>query len=101
MANRLTQFGNDLYTGKRSFNFVGGRKKWYAVAAVLIILSIAVPLLRGVNFSIEFRGGSQFQIAGVENATTQPASDAVASVVPGAVSHVTIVGGDGIRVQTE
>ncbi|MFE5671812.1 protein translocase subunit SecF [Agromyces sp. NPDC056523] len=101
MANRLTQFGNDLYTGKRSFNFVGGRKKWYAVAAVLIILSIAVPLLRGVNFSIEFRGGSQFQIAGVQDATTQPASDAVASVVPGAVSHVTIVGGDGVRVQTE
>ena len=26
MANRLTTFGNDLYTGKRSFNFVGGRK---------------------------------------------------------------------------
>lgn len=101
MANRLTTFGNDLYTGKRSFNFVGGRKKWYLIAGVLIVLTIAIPLLRGVNFSIEFRGGSQFQIAGVENATTQPASDAVASVVPGAVSHVTIVGGDGVRVQTE
>ena len=71
MANRLTTFGNDLYTGKRSFNFVGGRKKWYAIAAVLIILSVAVPLLRGVQFSIEFRGGSQFQIAGVEDATAQ------------------------------
>ena len=34
MANRLTTFGNDLYTGKRSFNFVGGRKKWYAIAGV-------------------------------------------------------------------
>ena len=38
MANRLTTFGNDLYTGKRSFNFVGGRRKWYAIAAVLLIL---------------------------------------------------------------
>ena len=101
MANRLTQFGNDLYTGKRSFNFVGGRKKWYLIAGIIIILTVAIPLIRGVNFSIEFRGGSQFQIAGVENATTQPASDAVASVVPGAVSHVTIVGGTGVRVQTE
>ena len=101
MANRLTQFGNDLYTGKRSFNFVGGRKKWYLIAGVIIILTIAIPLLRGVNFSIEFRGGSQFQIANVENATTQPASDAVASVVPGAVSHVTVVGGNGVRVQTD
>jgi preprotein translocase subunit SecF len=101
MANRLTTFGNDLYTGKRSFNFVGGRKKWYAIAAVLIILTVLVPVLRGVNLSIEFRGGSQFQIAGVENAESQPAIDAVASVVPDAVAHVTIVGGDGVRVQTD
>ncbi len=101
MANRLTTFGNDLYTGKRSFNFVGGRKKWYAIAAVLIILSALVPVFRGINFSIEFRGGSQFQIAGVENATTEPATEAVESVVPDAVAHVTIVGGDGVRVQTD
>ncbi|GAA1061287.1 protein translocase subunit SecF [Agromyces bracchium] len=101
MANRLTTFGNDLYTGKRSFNFVGGRKKWYAIAAVLIILSVLIPVVRGFNFGIEFRGGSQFQIAGVENATEQPAIDAVAEVVPGAVARVTIVGDDGVRVQTD
>jgi preprotein translocase subunit SecF len=101
MANRLTTFGNDLYTGKRSFNFVGGRKKWYAIAAVLIILSVLVPVVRGFNFGIEFRGGSQFQIAGVENAVEQPAIDAVADVVPGAVARVTIVGDDGVRVQTD
>jgi preprotein translocase subunit SecF len=101
MANRLTTFGNDLYTGKRSFNFVGGRKKWYAIAAVLIILSVLVPVVRGFNFGIEFRGGSQFQIAGVENAVEQPAIDAVAEVVPGAVARVTIVGDDGVRVQTD
>ncbi|MCD2442318.1 protein translocase subunit SecF [Agromyces sp. SYSU K20354] len=100
-ANRLTTFGNDLYTGKRSFNFVGGRKKWYTIVAVLLLLSVLVPVLRGVNFSIEFRGGSQFQIAGVENAEEQPAIDAVESVVPDATAHVTIVGGDGVRVQTD
>ncbi|GAA1816582.1 protein translocase subunit SecF [Agromyces neolithicus] len=101
MANRLTTFGNDLYTGKRSFNFVGGRKKWYTIVAVLLLLSVLIPILRGVNFSIEFRGGSQFQIAGVENAEEQPAIDAVESVVPDATVHVTIVGGDGVRVQTD
>lgn len=101
MANRLTTFGNDLYTGKRSFNFIGGRKKWYTIVAVLLLLSVLVPILRGVNFSIEFRGGSQFQIAGVENAEPQPAIDAVESVVPDAETHVTIVGGSGVRVQTD
>ncbi|MFD4420111.1 protein translocase subunit SecF [Agromyces sp. NPDC058484] len=101
MANRLTTFGNDLYTGKRSFNFVGGRKKWYVIVALLIILSVLIPVFRGINFSIEFRGGSQFQIAGVENAEAQPAIDAVASVVADADAHVMIVGGDGVRVQTD
>jgi preprotein translocase subunit SecF len=101
MANRLTTFGNDLYTGKRSFNFIGGRRKWYAICAALIILSVVLPVMRGVNFSIEFRGGSQFQIVSVENATPEPAIEAVASVVPDAVAHVTIVGGDGVRVQTD
>ncbi|MDQ2660834.1 MAG: protein translocase subunit SecF [Actinomycetota bacterium] len=101
MANRLTTFGNDLYTGKRSFNFIGGRRKWYAICAVLIILSVVLPIVRGVNFSIEFRGGSQFQIVSVENASAEPAIEAVASVVPDADTHVTIVGGSGVRVQTD
>ena len=101
MANRLTTFGNDLYTGKRSFNFIGGRRKWYAICAALIILSVVLPIVRGVNFSIEFRGGSQFQIVSVENATPEPAIEAVASVVPEAEAHVTIVGGNGVRVQTD
>ncbi|GAA1951536.1 protein translocase subunit SecF [Agromyces allii] len=101
MASRLTTFGNDLYTGKRSFNFVGGRKKWYIIAAVLIVLSVLVPAVRGVHFSIEFRGGSQFQIADVANPDPAIAEEAVASVVPEATTTVQVVGGDGIRVQTD
>lgn len=101
MASRLTTFGNDLYTGKRSFNFVGGRKKWYIIAAVLIVLTIAIPAIRGVHFSIEFRGGSQFQIADVANPDPAIAQDAVASVVPEATTTVQVVGQDGIRVQTD
>ncbi|MCD5347011.1 protein translocase subunit SecF [Agromyces sp. H3Y2-19a] len=101
MANRLTTFGNDLYTGKRSFNFVGGRKKWFTIAGVIVLLSVVIPLLTGVNFSIEFRGGSQFQISGVDNATAQPAIDAVESVVPDTTTKVTIVGDVGVRVQTD
>ncbi|WP_127793576.1 protein translocase subunit SecF [Agromyces sp. LHK192] len=101
MANRLTTFGNDLYTGKRSFNFVGGRRKWYILIGVLLILSIAIPALRGVNLSIEFTGGSQFAVSGAENATAEPAEEAVHSVVPDAVPKVTIIGDSGVKVQTE
>jgi preprotein translocase subunit SecF len=102
MANRLTTFGNDLYTGKRSFAFVAKRKLWFTVVGAFVLISILIPVVAGFNLGIEFRGGSQFQITGVTDATQQPATDAVASVVPDAVAHTTITGdGTGVRVQTD
>ena len=103
MASRLTEFGNDLYTGKRSFDFVGKRRTWFIIVGALVLISILIPVLRGgFNLGIEFRGGSQFQITGVENAQPKPAEDAVSSTVPNAVAYVTIVGGgSGVRVQTD
>ncbi len=106
--SRLTQFGNDLYTGQRSFDFVGRRNTWYLIAAVFVILAIGFTALRGgFVFGIEFRGGSEFRVQStsvVEQGTavaTSIADEAVASVVPGASPRVSIVGGDSIRVQTE
>jgi preprotein translocase subunit SecF len=102
MASRLTKFGNDLYTGARSFDFVGKRKIWYTIAVVMVVLSILIPVVKGgFNFSIEFRGGSQFQISQVQSTDTTKAQSAVASVVPNAVSHVSVVGNNAVRVQTD
>ncbi len=97
------QFGNDLYTGKRSFNFVGRRVIWFSIAAVMIVVSIVGPMLRGgFVFGIEFTGGSEFTVSQPDVLDQSLAVDAVASVVPGATSRVSIVnGGDSIRVQTE
>ncbi|MCA1942548.1 MAG: protein translocase subunit SecF [Yonghaparkia sp.] len=106
--SRLTQFGNDLYTGERSFDFVGRRRTWYVIAAVFIILAIGLTALRGgFVFGIEFRGGSEFRVqstSAVEQGTaaaTAIADDAVSAVVPGSNPRVSIVGGDSVRVQTE
>ena len=35
----IAQFGNDLYTGRRSIDFVGRQKTWYAISAVLLALA--------------------------------------------------------------
>ncbi|GAA1726533.1 protein translocase subunit SecF [Microcella frigidaquae] len=106
--SRLTQFGNDLYTGERSFDFVGRRRTWYVIAAVFVILAIGLTALRGgFVFGIEFRGGSEFRVQStsvVEQGTaaaTALADEAVSAVVPGANPRVSIVGGDSVRVQTE
>lgn len=101
MAN-LTQFGNDLYTGKKSVDFVGKRRLWYSIAIALMAISVIIPFAGGgFNFGIEFRGGSQFQITGASTVEQQPAIDAVQEVVPGEVTRVTTVGADGVRVQTD
>ena len=97
----LVNFGNDLYTGKRSVDFIGKRNIWYAIAIVLIIASAIVPLVNGgFNFGIEFRGGSQFQIIRASSISQQPAVDAIKVVVPSVVPKVTTVGTDGLRIQT-
>ncbi|WP_460773828.1 protein translocase subunit SecF [Microbacterium sp. GXF7504] len=97
----MNQFGNDLYTGKTSFPFVGRRRLWFILAAVLVLLSVLVPFVKPVQFSIEFTGGSQFTVSGIATTDQQLATDAVQSVVPGATVKVATVGTDGLRVETD
>jgi len=97
----MSQLGNDLYTGKTSFPFVGRRKLWFIIAAILVIGSVLVPLVRPIQFSIEFTGGSQFTVSGVSNPDQGVATDAVHSVVPDATTKVTTIGDATIRVQTD
>ncbi len=100
--SKMREFGNQLYSGERSFNFVGRRKIWYTVAAVAVILSIALPVLRGgFNFGIEFRGGSEFRLTNAQSLQQSVAVDAVHSVVPTVQVTVTTVGEADLRIQTE
>ncbi|WP_105565254.1 protein translocase subunit SecF [Microbacterium halophytorum] len=96
----LNELGNDLYTGKTSFPFVAKRKLWFTIALVLIAISAAMPFVRGVEWSIEFTGGSQFTVSDPETTDQLIGSDAVSEAVPGATATVTTIGGDDIRVQT-
>lgn len=106
----FSKFGNDLYTGQRSIDFVGRRKLWYAIAAVMILLSVLLPLARGgFVFGIEFRGGSEFQVAGVADldqdgqrtAAQNLAAATVTDIDAEASPRVSTVGNDSVRVQTE
>jgi preprotein translocase subunit SecF len=103
----FAKFGNDLYTGARSVDFVGRRRIWYTIAIVLVLLSFAMPFIRGggdftkgFNFGIDFTGGSQFQISDAKSTNTIIGQDAVLKIVPGANVQVTTGGGGGIQVQT-
>lgn len=96
----MNEFGNNLYTGKTSFPFVAKRRLWFIIAIALIAASALVPLLRPVQFSIEFTGGSQFTVVGPASTDQGIATQAVQSVVPDAAAKVAIVNGTDVRVQT-
>lgn len=101
--SRLTTFGNALYTGEKSFDFVGNRVRWYVIGATVVVLAILFTVLRGgFTFGIEFRGGSEFRVSAPASLSEQTAIDTVTSVA-GVSSNprVSIVGGDSVRVQTE
>lgn len=97
----FAQFGNELYTGKRSYNIVGRRKTWFQIAGALVVLSILLLTLVRLNPGIEFRGGSEFQVANVTSTDQSLAYEAVETVATGHVARVSQVGTSTIRVQTE
>jgi preprotein translocase subunit SecF len=96
------EIGNDLYTGKRSYDFVGRRKIWYTVAVIVVVLSALAPFARGgFNFGIEFRGGSEFRVNNSQQLSNSVAVAAVQGVVPGVAVSVASVGTEDLRIQTE
>jgi preprotein translocase subunit SecF len=99
--SRFSDFGNALYSGERSIDFVGRRKLWYSIAAVFLIISIVVPIARGgFNIGIEFRGGVEYRVPGVTDAQGGLAKDVVTKELPGESPIITTIGGDTLRIQT-
>lgn len=95
------QFGNDLYTGARSINFIGKRRIAFSIAAIMIVLSVLVPLVRGgFNLGIEFTGGSEFQVTNPASTDQTLATDVVAKVTE-TPARVQELGDGSIRVQTD
>ncbi|MBO9570276.1 MAG: protein translocase subunit SecF [Cellulomonas iranensis] len=100
MASGFAQWGNDLYTGRRSYDIVGRRRTWYVISAVLVLISAVLLVRPGLNPGIEFRGGSEFVVSGVATTDQQLAIDTVQAVAPSESPRVTTVGGSSLRIQT-
>jgi preprotein translocase subunit SecF len=99
--SRLGNIGGRLHRGEISLDFVGRQKTWYAVSGLILVVSIASLLTLGLNFGVEFKGGTVFQFPSKPGTTTSDARDAVKG--SGVVKEDPIVQktGTGWRVQTE
>ena len=84
----------------KNVDFVGGWRIWFAVSAVFLLLSVGAIALGGMNFGIDFTGGSKFTASGVEGS---PGTDEVGDALPGGLgerSFVQRLGDEGYEVRT-
>lgn len=87
---------------KRDINFLGHRKVFLTVAAVLVVASFAVVGVKGLNFGIEFVGGTSVTMPATEGVGTEELRAAFADAgEPDAVIQSTNTNGeDGFLVRT-
>lgn len=102
MSNRLARFGNDLHSGRTSYPFVQKRGLWLGVSLALIVVAILVPVVKGgFNLGIDFTGGSEFTVSGVENPDVSVGERAVADTAGTQEATVTNIAPGTVRVQTQ
>src|SRR6478609_6660716 len=105
--SKFTRLGNDLYSGRKSVDFVGKTRIWYAASGLIIIAAVLGLYFKGLNFGLEFRGGAQFTVTVSQSEATQANADklgvAVADTGIDAAQQVvvTTAGRNNILVETE
>jgi len=101
--SRMSVFGQHLYTGQVSFDFVGRRMLWYAVSALIVVAAATGLFFRELNPGIEFKGGVEFNASwSATAANVELARDAVLeSGVDVGDPIVSTSGADALLVQTQ
>jgi preprotein translocase subunit SecF len=85
MMSRIGEVGSRLYRGEVSVNFVGRKRTWYSISGAILLISVVALLTRGLNFSVDFKGGAVFQFAAPGVSQTQVAAVVTAAGVAGAI----------------
>src|ERR1700744_4397685 len=85
MMSRLGEIGSRLYRGDVSINFVGRQRTWYSISAAILLISWVALLTRGLNFSVDFKGGAVFQFQAPSSSVTQIQDTVSGTGVKGAI----------------
>jgi preprotein translocase subunit SecF len=104
---KFSRLGNDLYSGRKSIDFVGRKWLWYAMSGLIVILAVGGLWVQGLNMGIEFTGGAQYRVSLPSSQVTQNEADSLRNAVAGtginaaATPVVTTSGTNAILVQVE
>jgi preprotein translocase subunit SecF len=85
MMSRLGDVGAKLYRGEVSINFVGRQRLWYAISGLILLISIVAVLVRGLAFSVDFKGGAVFTFSAPSQSLSQVQDAVQAGGVSGAI----------------
>ncbi|MBM3721744.1 MAG: protein translocase subunit SecF [Actinobacteria bacterium] len=96
---KLSGLGGRLYRGETSLDIIDGRKKWYLLSTLFILLSMFTLGVKGVELSIEFKGGSSFTVT-TPSGTIDQAREAVTKAGYLEELRIQTIGEDKIRIQT-
>jgi preprotein translocase subunit SecF len=103
---RFSRLGNELYGGRRSIDFVQQRGRWYLLSGILVAIAVAIVLVKGLAFGIEFTGGTQYRVPVAASDVSQANADAVREAIADADIEATgapivTTAGDSLLVQVE
>ena len=101
--SKISRMGHRLYTGEVSYDFIGRRRLWYTISAVMLAISVLAVVVRGLTWGIEFSGGADFRApTTVTSTSVQDMRESLdASGVPELdEAEIYTIGDNQIRVQT-
>jgi preprotein translocase subunit SecF len=75
----LGGIGGRLYRGEVSVDFVGRQRLWYMVSGAILAISVIAVVVFGLNFSVDFKGGSIFTFPAGSTTITQVRQTVTAS----------------------
>jgi preprotein translocase subunit SecF len=67
--SRLGNLTGRLYRGEVSIDFVSRKKLWYIISGCILVISILALIFRGLDYSIEFKGGSEWTVPATAQVT--------------------------------
>ncbi|QIG43523.1 protein translocase subunit SecF [Nocardioides anomalus] len=103
---KVSRLGNSLYTGERSIDFVGRKWLWYAISGLIVALAVLGLGVKGLNYGIEFTGGTQYKVTIDSGATQKDADDVREAVGNLGIQNadapvVSTSGNNSVLIQTE
>jgi preprotein translocase subunit SecF len=76
-----------LYRGQTSFDFIGNKKKWFAISAIIIVAGVISLGTRGLNLGIDFKGGQTWEV----QSNTLTVAQATTAVEAAGLTQPTVV----------